>query len=260
MIEHFILTIITFIAIINAQQEQNFTIRPVNTNVVVGDTAILKCAVTAKHGDVQWTHDGTALGYDRQVPGKPTYSVIWFDNEEQEYHLKIVNVRHEDEGVYACQVAPIGDWDTKLEEKVKLSVLEPPSTRPEILFNFESKHDNDVIYVKESAIHSSKFQCRLAKSKPAALVKWFLNGTLLTNTTANLSTEIQMNGIYSMVISKLEFKQNIQFNSSLFHSLKCQAYHLAYGLNLEIANLTSSLRLAIVCKLIKFNVVHIVSY
>jgi hypothetical protein len=61
--------------------------------LVLGGTAILKCAVTAKHGDVQWTHDGTALGYDRQVPGKPTYSIIWFNNEEQEFYLKIVNIR-----------------------------------------------------------------------------------------------------------------------------------------------------------------------
>jgi hypothetical protein len=253
MIKHcLIIIIINFFQIINAQQEQNFTIRPVNTNVVLGETAILKCAVTAKHGDVQWTHDGTALGYDRQVPGKPTYSVIWFDNEEQEYHLKIVNVRHEDEGVYACQVAPIGDWDTKLEEKVRLTVLEAPSHKPEILFNFETKHDNDVIYVRDSSIYTSKFQCRLGKSKPVGQIRWFLNGTLLTNTTANITNDFQMNGIYTMVTSRLELKSNVIFNNSLFHFIKCQAYHLAYGLNVEVANLTSVLRLVITCKSISF--------
>jgi hypothetical protein len=53
MIKHcLIIIIIYFFQIINAQQEQNFTIRPANTNVVLGGTAILKCAVTAKHGDV----------------------------------------------------------------------------------------------------------------------------------------------------------------------------------------------------------------
>ena len=47
MIKHcLIIIIINFFQIINAQQEQNFTIRPVNTNVVLGETAILKCAVT----------------------------------------------------------------------------------------------------------------------------------------------------------------------------------------------------------------------
>jgi hypothetical protein len=39
--------------------------------VNLGGTALLKCSVSSRHGDVQWIHDGTALGYDRKIPGKP---------------------------------------------------------------------------------------------------------------------------------------------------------------------------------------------
>ena len=238
----------TLFLFVQAQQDQSFTIKPVNTNAVLGSTVVLKCAVTAKHGDVQWTHEGTALGYDRQVPGKPRYKVIWTDNEDQEYHLQIVNVTLDDEGVYACQVAPIGDWDTKLEEKVTLTVLVAPLARPEIMLNFAMKNNKDVIQIKQSEISGTRFRCKIGKSKPASQVKWFLNSTLLTNATATVTeTKEIKNYLFTETTSVLEFKPNTQFNNSL---IKCQAYHLAYNLSVELENLSSALRLVIVCKYI----------
>jgi hypothetical protein len=182
----FIFLLISTLQIITNAQEQDFTLKPIDTNVILGDTVILKCSVTAKHGDVQWTHEGTALGYDRKVPGKPRYTVIWTENDEQEYHLRIVNVTLDDEGVYACQVAPIGDWDTKLEHKAKLTVLIAPTVKPEMRFNDETKNNNDIIHIRESAIKNSKFRCIISKSKPVATVKWFLNGTEVTIALATI--------------------------------------------------------------------------
>lgn len=166
-------------------------LKPSDTNVVLGDTVVLKCSVTpSKHGDVQWIHNGTALGYDRKVPGKPRYTVIYNDNEDQEYHLQIVNVTLDDEGTYACQVAPIGDWDTKLEAKAKLTVLIAPISKPEIIFNDETKYNDDIVHIKESAIKTSKFSCRARKSKPVAQIKWFLNGTQITSSLATIKDEV----------------------------------------------------------------------
>ena len=87
---------------------QSFVKKPTDQRVRLGDTATLECSVSARHGDVQWIHEGTALGYDRQVPGRPRYSVKWVNNEDTEYHLQIVNVTLDDEGLFSCQVAPIG--------------------------------------------------------------------------------------------------------------------------------------------------------
>ena len=245
----FLFLLIFLFGLNTAQQEQNFIIKPVNTNVVLGDTALLKCSVTPKHGDVQWIHDGTALGYDRKVPGKPRYAVTWVDNEDQEYHLQIINVTLDDEGVYACQVAPIGDWDTKLEEKVRLSALVAPASKPEITFNNEAKNDLDIVHIRESEIKNTKFRCRLGKSKPVSLIKWFLNNTLITNLTAAVVDVVPKEPVFAESQSTLEFRPTTQFNNSL---LRCQAYHLAYGLNVEIANMSTSLRLVIVCKCDRF--------
>jgi hypothetical protein len=166
---------------VNCKQTQDIVLKPKDTNVKQGDTVILNCTVTENHGDVQWTHDGTALGYDRKVPGKPRYSVIWHENENVEYHLKIENVTTEDEGLFSCQVAPIGDWDTKREEKAKLVVLVGPEQSPEILFNDESKKPGEIVNYRSLSKTPTKYACIVRKSKPAAKISWFLNGNLVNS-------------------------------------------------------------------------------
>lgn len=164
----------------NSQQTQNFITRPGDTKVLIGQDVLLKCSVSLKHGDVQWIHEGTALGYDRKVPGKPRYSVVWIDNEEIEFHLNIKNVTLEDEGWFSCQVAPIGDWDTKLEAKARLIVLVPPKASPDISFNDESKVSGDIVKFRQGSSKTTRLNCTIRKSKPAAAIKWYLNDSLLT--------------------------------------------------------------------------------
>ena len=143
----------------HAQNAQNFVIKPSDVKVSLGETALLKCSVSARHGDVQWIHEGTALGYDRKVPGKPRYSVVFTDSEDTEYHLRIANVTLDDEGLFACQVAPIGDWDTKLEAKARLRVLVPPRHPPTIMFNDESKNANDLVHFRLASLKATRFAC-----------------------------------------------------------------------------------------------------
>lgn len=166
--------------LINGQQIQRFEIRPTDTMVTLGGTALLKCSVSSRHGDVQWIHDGTALGYDRKVPGKPRYSVIFYENEDTEYHLQIENVTLDDEGLFSCQAAPIGDWDTKLEAKAKLTVLVGPKSGPEMMFNDESKNSGEIVHFRLASLKTTKFTCILRKAKPAGIIKWFLNNTLVS--------------------------------------------------------------------------------
>ena len=208
----------------------------------LGETATLRCSVTPRHGDVQWIHEGTALGYDRKIRGKPRYSLIG-DNEDTADPLRSENVTLDDEGVFACQAAPIGDWDTKLESKAKLTVLIPPRSRPEIYFIDESKNANDLVHIRHTAFKTSKFMCRVRKSKPASAMKWFLNDALLTMSNAVIVDSVQKDGLYEDLTSTLEFKPTINFNNSV---LRCQAFHLSYGITTELANMSSSLRVVVV--------------
>ena len=181
---------------VKSSKIQSFVKKPVETRVRLGDTATLECSVSARHGDVQWIHEGTALGYDRKVPGRPRYSVNWVTNEDTEYHLQIVNVTLDDEGLFSCQVAPIGDWDTKLEEKAKLVVLVGPAHGPEMMFNDESKNSNEIVHFRSSSEKPTKFTCTIRRTKPASLIRWFLNDNLIDakNITLGKSTETKQIG------------------------------------------------------------------
>lgn len=174
-----ILVLAVVVQYTNGQQTQRFETRPTDTMVSLGGTALLKCSVSSRHGDVQWIHDGTALGYDRKVPGKPRYSVIFTENEDTEYHLQIENVTLDDEGLFSCQAAPIGDWDTKLEAKAKLTVLVGPKNGPEMMFNDESKNSGEIVHFRLASLKVTKFTCILRKSKPVGVIKWFINGSLV---------------------------------------------------------------------------------
>ena len=234
------------------KQVQSFETRPVDNRVTLGGTALFKCAVSARHGDVQWIHEGTALGYDRKVPGKPRYSVIWYDNEDTEYHLQIANVSLEDEGTFSCQVAPIGDWDTKLEARAKLTVLVAPIGAPEIMFNDESKNSNDLVYLRSASHKTAKFTCIVRRAKPVATVKWFLNGTLISSSLGKPNETKQpaaFDGLHEDLTSVFELKQqtNLVYNNSL---IRCQVYHEAFGSsNTELQNMSIALRIIVVCKL-----------
>lgn len=183
-----------FVYPICSQQTQKFIARPSDTKVILGQDAVLRCSVSIRHGDVQWIHEGTALGYDRQIPGKPRYSVVWTESEDIEYHLSIKNVTLEDEGLFSCQVAPIGDWDTKLEAKARLNVLVPPKTSPEIAFNDESKNSGDMVKFRPASTKATKFNCTVRRSKPAAVIKWYLNDSLV-NTSIGYAREVKFSGI-----------------------------------------------------------------
>lgn len=206
-------------------QTQTFVQRPSDTKVIVGETATLRCGVSARHGDVQWVHEGTALGYDRKVPGKPRYSVVWTDNEDVEYHLRIENVTLEDEGVFSCQVAPIGDWDTKLEAKARLTVLVPPKYSPEIMFNDESKIDTDIVKFRTASLKITKFACTVRRSKPAAIIKWYLNNSLAgLNVGHSRETKLSSNSL-SLHFSPLNSFDPINYHSNYFSRWSSRGYY-----------------------------------
>lgn len=239
----------TFIPQIRCQT-QKFEKKPEDTNVKLGDTAILHCSVSGTHGDVQWTHDGLALGYDRKVPGKPRYSVIWKTNDLTEYHLKIENVTIDDEGLFSCQAAPVGDWITKLEAKAKLTVLVGPETSPEIIFQDETRKPGEVVNFRAESETPTEYTCVVRRAKPAGLIKWFLNGTEIKSSVGTVKTIKSQSDLKSDMqdltsVLQLKEKSNAIYNNSM---IKCQAYHEAYGIKEELANMSSYLHIVVVRK------------
>jgi hypothetical protein len=230
-----------------AQNAQNFVIKPTDVKVNLGDTATLKCSVSARHGDVQWIHEGTALGYDRKVPGKPRYLVTFTDNDDTEYHLRIANVTLDDEGVFACQVAPIGDWDTKLEAKAKLKVLIPPTGPPSIMFNDESRNPGDIVHFKSASMKSTRFSCMVRRSKPAPAIKWYLNDKLAgSDVGRSIEPPIkQTDGAFEDIVSTFELNKQTTaiYNNSV---LRCQAFHESYGLDVQMKNMSVGLKIVVV--------------
>lgn len=56
-------------------QTQRIVEGPVDTKIISGETAVLKCRVEAQKGAVQWVKGGFGLGYDRQLPAAPRYTM-----------------------------------------------------------------------------------------------------------------------------------------------------------------------------------------
>ena len=229
-----------------AQNTQNFVLKPSDVRVRLGETALLKCSVSSRHGDVQWIHEGTALGYERQVAGKPRYSVTFGESEDTEYHLRIANVTLDDEGVFACQVAPVGDWDTKLEAKARLKVLVPPGPLPPtIAFNDESRHAGDIVHFRSASLKSHRFTCGVRHARPAALIKWYVNDTLASASAGRAVETKQADAAgYEDTLSVFELAKqaNAIYNNSV---LRCQAFHEAYGLEEQMKNMSVSLKVNI---------------
>ncbi|ESP00232.1 hypothetical protein LOTGIDRAFT_141159, partial [Lottia gigantea] len=84
--------------------QQSFSILPRNLSVIQGQSAELKCSVSNRRGSIQWTKDGFALGYDRDIPGFRRYSII--GNNERDFNLLITNTMIIDDAEYQCQVGP----------------------------------------------------------------------------------------------------------------------------------------------------------
>lgn len=84
---------------------QYFKISPQSeVNVIEGSTVVLQCVVGNQRGPVQWAKDGFVLGYDRNIPGYPRYSMIG-DASLGVHNLRIIDAKSDDNGEFQCQVS-----------------------------------------------------------------------------------------------------------------------------------------------------------
>ena len=90
--------------------------------MIEGSTVVLQCVVGNQRGPVQWAKDGFVLGYDRNIPGFPRYSMIG-DASIGVHNLRIVDARNEDNGEFQCQVGPGGKNYAPIRATSKVTVL-----------------------------------------------------------------------------------------------------------------------------------------
>ncbi|XP_041373934.1 nephrin-like isoform X2 [Gigantopelta aegis] len=173
---------VIFLSILTLQVcgKQKFRETPQNTSVIQGQTAILRCIVINRVGNIQWTKDGFALGFDRTIPGFPRYSVI--ANTLDEYNLMIVNSKLEDDAEYRCQVLPGGTNNPAIQASAHLTVLVPPEM-PEI----EGYQNGSTVEVPHTQ-RVVQLTCVARKGRPPAALDWFRNGQKVTQ-NVNYSTE-----------------------------------------------------------------------
>ncbi|XP_068225631.1 nephrin-like isoform X3 [Palaemon carinicauda] len=156
---------------------QRFTVSPESVEVNEGDDVFLSCVVQNQQGKAQWTKDGFALGFERDVPGYPRYSYSG-DSSKGEHHLIIHGITLEDDGEYQCQVGPTAKTSA-LWASANVTVLVSPSSIS-ILGGIIGE---PVVAVAGKQL---RLQCLVKEARPAPSVAWYRNGIMLDQ---NMHTE-----------------------------------------------------------------------
>lgn len=145
-------------------QQQYFRVQPKDVKVQEGGEAILQCEISHLAGQVQWTKDGFALGFSREIPGFPRYTMVG-DFKSGTYNLRIVNASLDDDAQFQCQVGP-NSFHKPIRANAHLHVISPPSS-----IEMVGHLPNAKIEIKEN--QEFHLECLVKNSKPAAKIVWY---------------------------------------------------------------------------------------
>ncbi|XP_064098212.1 nephrin-like [Macrobrachium nipponense] len=152
------------------RQEQVFTISPHSVKVNAGEDVFLECVIQNQQGKAQWTKDGFALGFERDVPGYPRHSYSG-DPSKGQHHLVIKGATLDDDGEYQCQVGPTTDTSA-LAASANVTVMVAPTS-----LNIIRGADSSVVQGTEG--HNLYLQCLVNGARPAPSIAWYRNGLML---------------------------------------------------------------------------------
>nr|XP_006821762.1 PREDICTED: obscurin-like [Saccoglossus kowalevskii] len=93
---------------------QAFTDEPVDITAVEGDSVILTCSVSNKHGALSWIKDGDVINFDLNITNDDEHFSIMSTSPNTEYNLKIDNIQIRHEGSYICKVSDSVDGDSEI--------------------------------------------------------------------------------------------------------------------------------------------------
>ncbi|KAL8598029.1 hypothetical protein ACOMHN_062627 [Nucella lapillus] len=194
---------------------QRFLERPQNTSVIQGQTVVLKCVVEGRVGRIQWVKDGFALGYDRNIPGYPTYSII--DSDSREFNLMIVNTQLADDAEFQCQVTPAPN-NRRLTASAYLNVLVPCDSP--VIQGYANASTVEVPYTRKSL----QLVCEARNGKPAAEMEWFRNDQKVVQ---NVAYETKRISNSKLVNAKSTLSLTLQGNVENNVVYRCQAKNSA---------------------------------
>jgi len=149
-------------------QNQYYRVQPQDVSALIGSNITIPCVIATPHGDVQWTKDGLALGYDRQLPAFPSWSIIG-DENRGEFNFFIQSLKLDDEGTFACEVSPYKDAPA-LKQIAHLRTLVPPK-QVQINDKYLSNKTRILSIRFDETIH--QIDCQVDGARPAAHIKWF---------------------------------------------------------------------------------------
>ncbi|CAF3009640.1 unnamed protein product [Rotaria sp. Silwood2] len=157
----------TILCLSNSQY-QYFQVQPHDISALIGSNITIPCVITSPHGDVQWTKDGLALGYDRQLAAFPSWSIIG-DENCGEFNFFIESLKFEDEGIYACEVSPYNNAPA-LKQVANIKTLVRPE-HVKIINNQSLSNETTIIRMRfDEKTH--RINCRVDGARPAAHIKW----------------------------------------------------------------------------------------
>ncbi|XP_065200592.1 nephrin-like isoform X2 [Planococcus citri] len=204
-----------------ALQQQYFRLHPISVKASVGTDVTLQCEVENVSGQVQWTKDGYALGYNHTINGLPRYRFLK-DEERGIFNLFIRNVSLEDDAEFQCQVGPAVKpiIHKPLRSAANLTVISPPQT-----LEFIGRENNSKLEVREN--HSIRLQCQAKNAKPAAKIIWYRGKTELkfdnpqenvTESSTRVNSKIKL---YD-VTSEIHLQPSVEDDSVNY---TCEAVH-----------------------------------
>ncbi|ESP03648.1 hypothetical protein LOTGIDRAFT_171177 [Lottia gigantea] len=206
-----VITLVLELFISKGSSLQRFIVEPENTNAIQGSTIILKCTVSDRRGDVQWTKDKFALGIDRNLQWYPRYSMIGRDTQIGsgrklgEYNLQIVDVELSDDAIYQCQVGATENVSGIRSKTAKLNILLPPDA-PMI-------DGGPMLELVKG--RPTNVSCRALNGKPASDVSWYINDERVRETyTRKITKEdgkrVDTIGIVTLNVTKSDAGKKIK--------------------------------------------------
>ncbi|XP_069977013.1 nephrin isoform X2 [Penaeus vannamei] len=146
---------------------QKFRVKPESVEVTEGEDVRLRCVVENQQGKAQWTKDGFALGFERDVPGYPRYSYSG-DPALGQHHLVISGVTLTEDGEYQCQVGPT-DRTPPIWAAANVTVLLAPTS-----ISLVGWSEGAVVEMRPGT--SLTLECVVTNARPPPRLWWYKDG------------------------------------------------------------------------------------
>ena len=186
---------------------QKFIKEPESIIVKEGDNVTLECSVSNKVGVLQWTKDGFGLGTSRSLSGYERYKMT--GEEGKTWNLEITNVTLEDDAKYQCQVGATDTVAPIRSNYAAIKVMALPE--PPVLTV------GKMMVLEDGKI--AMIQCISKGGNPASMIKWSLNGQLVTSGIEEKISKMK-DARRMITVSTLTFPVTINLSGS---ELVCEA-------------------------------------